>query len=178
MKKNYALALVLVLLLVSVFPATVFAGKPADIHVDVRNNTGGQVNLDLIDANGNHIYKTLEAGISKFDLTDGIYSYYASTACGNQSGVLNLGTTKTLFLFCETDAPLIYVAKSCEWYMDYGDNTYAKWQGLWDGEWGYYFNWDWNDLYDYMDANGYSFSCLSTVRPGDIWGNVGQNGPK
>ncbi len=167
MKKNYVLVLVLVLLLVSVFPATVFAGKPADIHVDVRNSTGGVVYLDLVDANGNHIYKTLEAGISRFDLTDGKYSYYASTACGNQSGILNLNITKVLYILCGTDAPRLELAKSCEWYFNWGDNTYTRWTGWWNNH-AHEFGNNWDNMTDWMHGNGYSWECRTTILPEDI----------
>lgn len=93
------------LLILSLFPVAAFAAAPADVKVNVRNQTSGVVQLSLTDANGNISFKTLEPGTSTFVITEGIYTYYASTPCGALAGEWNLNVNKTLYLGCRQGQP-------------------------------------------------------------------------
>ena len=97
----------LIIVLVSMLPLAAGAGKPAQLELNIRNQTGAVVSLDLVDANGNHIYKTLEEGVFPITLTEGIYTYYASLPCGNVSGQWNINVVKTLYLSCKQSVPAI-----------------------------------------------------------------------
>lgn len=105
MKRSFLTSLVLIALFVTMVPGTVFAAAPADVIVFIRNQTGGQVNLSLTLPGGFPIYKTLDAGTSQFGITEGTYTYYASTPCGNSSGQWNLTVNKTLLLSCNSGSP-------------------------------------------------------------------------
>jgi hypothetical protein len=101
----------LIIVLVSMLPLAAGAGKPAQLELNIRNQTGAVVSLDLVDANGNHIYKTLEEGVFPITLTEGIYTYYASLPCGNVSGQWNINVVKTLYLSCKQSVPAIGLNK-------------------------------------------------------------------
>jgi hypothetical protein len=107
MKKQLFVVFVVIALLVAALPVSVFAGTPAELKVDVRNTTGGAINLDIVDAAGNHIYKSFEAGVFEFDMLEGVYTYYVSTPCGNYAGDWNLNINKTLFVSCKSGEPTI-----------------------------------------------------------------------
>lgn len=111
MKKQLFVVFVIIALLAAVLPVSVFAGSPAELKVEVRNTTGGMIYLDIVDAAGNHIYKSFEAGVFEFDMLEGIYSYYVSTPCGNYAGEWNLNINKTLFVSCKSGEPTVTLDK-------------------------------------------------------------------
>ncbi len=85
-----------------VLPFAAVQAKNADeVNLKVKNRTGGIVSLKLINENGNPSWFTYEAGQSITPLAEGIYTYYASTPCGNQSGVFNINVTKELIFSCD-----------------------------------------------------------------------------
>ena len=104
--KKLVFALI-IFILVATLPMAAGAGKPAQLELNIRNQTGAVVSVDRVDANGNHIYKTLEEGVFPVTLTEGIYTYYASLPCGNVSGQWNINVVKTLFLSCKQNTPAI-----------------------------------------------------------------------
>jgi hypothetical protein len=95
------LTIIVILLITTLFPVTALAAAPAEVQVDVRNQTAGMVQLSLTDAIGNITFKTLQPGTSSFQITEGVYTYYASTPCGALSGQWNLNVNKTLYLVCK-----------------------------------------------------------------------------
>jgi hypothetical protein len=101
MRSRVLLVALVMLLLASLFPVAAFAAAPADVKVNVRNQTSGLVQLSLTDSDGNVTFKTLEMGTSTFEITEGIYTYYASTPCGAIAGEWNLNVNKTLYLVCK-----------------------------------------------------------------------------
>lgn len=101
MKSRVLLVAIVLILIISLFPIAAFAAAPADVKVNVRNQTAGLVQLSLTDADGNVSFKTLEMGTSSFEITEGIYTYYASTPCGAMAGEWNLNVNKTLYLVCK-----------------------------------------------------------------------------
>jgi len=107
MKKQLFVVFVVIALLVATLPVSVFASTPAVLKVDVRNTTGGAINLDIVDAAGNHIYKSFDAGVFEFEMLEGIYTYYVTTPCGNYAGDWNLNINKTLFVSCKSGEPTV-----------------------------------------------------------------------
>lgn len=105
MKSRVLLVAIVLILIISLFPVAAFAAAPADVKVNVRNQTAGLVQLSLTDADGNVSFKTLEMGTSSFEITEGIYTYYASTPCGAMAGEWNLNVNKTLYLGCRQGQP-------------------------------------------------------------------------
>jgi hypothetical protein len=102
LKKLFSCLLIVVLGSI-MLPASAIAGSPQPLHLNVRNQTGGTVQLNLTDANGDMTFIALEPGVFPVDLTEGIYSYWASTPCGNVAGSWNVNVSKTLFLSCKND---------------------------------------------------------------------------
>ncbi len=111
LKKLFSCTLIVVLVSI-LLPATAFAGNPQPLHLNVRNQTGGTVHLNLTDANGDVTFITLESGVFPVDLTEGVYNYWASTPCGNIAGSWNVNVGKTLFLSCKNNLPALSLAKS------------------------------------------------------------------
>lgn len=85
-------------LIVAAPPAMVLAKEPVDLDPTPRDSTGGVVHLDLVDVNGNHICKRVDAGVSAIILKEGKYHFYAATVCGNQAGLGNLNVSKELLM--------------------------------------------------------------------------------
>jgi hypothetical protein len=113
MKKQVLFLFVVIALLASLVPGTVLAGKPTELKVFVHNNTGGEVQLQLEDANGNFQWMTLVAGVSTVMVTEGKYSYYAVTPCGPLAGNWNLNVSKQLNLSCTESGATTSFAKRC-----------------------------------------------------------------
>ncbi len=107
--KKIGFALILFMLL-SLLPLSASAGKPALLELNIRNQTGAVVALGLLDANGNHLYKTLPQGVFPITLPEGIYNYYAALHCGNVSGQWNINVVKTLYLSCNQSLPRVQLA--------------------------------------------------------------------
>ncbi len=112
MKAKWFLVLIVALLLAAL-PASALAGAPAEVKVFVRNQTGGEVSLSITDADGNPQFFTLQPGTTTLELTEGKYSYYASTICGSNAGTWNLNVTKQLDITCMGSTPAVTLAKRC-----------------------------------------------------------------
>jgi hypothetical protein len=110
MKKKF-LSILLAALIAAFLHAPAFSASPAEITVRVRNQTGGIVTLSLTLAGVPPIYKTLESGVTSFNIPEGVYDFYASTPCGNQAGQWNININKTLFLTCHSGSPAISLTK-------------------------------------------------------------------
>ncbi len=95
-------AITILTMLFSFLPLSVAQAKKDDTKVTlkVRNRTGGEVTVMLIDENGNHIFFEYGPGLTNTHVFEGHFGYYASTPCGNQSGIFNLNVTKELFFSC------------------------------------------------------------------------------
>jgi len=104
MKKISSVVLVLMIILSIAFSflpmSTAQAKSESDLSLKVRNRTGAVVSLKLIDENGNPWFFSYQPGQSNTLLPDGFYTYYASTVCGNKSGVFNINVTKELIFSC------------------------------------------------------------------------------
>ena len=144
--KKIVFALI-IFILAATLPMAASAGKPAQLVLNIRNQTGAVVSVDLVDANGNHIYITLEEGVFPVTLIEGIYSYYAILPCGNVSGQWNINIVKTLFLSCKQSAPAVgllhlegaqSVSVGC-YLLSWNGGTYLE---FWDGP-----NWHIDDGY-------------------------------
>lgn len=107
MKKSLIYSIILVLLLISIIPVTVLAGKPKELVLDVRNRTSAEVELRVTDEFGISRFYTIPAGVTTLTLQEGSYSYYASLPCGNLAGMWNVNVMKTLMLDCEADQPSV-----------------------------------------------------------------------
>ena len=167
------LYLILVLALVAaLLPAVALAAKPAEIVVQVRNQTGAPVDLSLTDADGNIIYQNLPAGNSTFDLTEGRYTYFAATLCGNQSGPFNAVKGKLLFLKCDTVPVVMY--ENCQ-YVAKDPYSGRMWDpGLmfrnWQGD-GYPYSYE-RFIADAWMFGYQQFDCIYGMQPSDYWDGV------
>lgn len=168
LKKLFSCLLIVVLGSI-MLPASAIAGSPQPLHLNVRNQTGGTVQLNLTDANGDMTFIALEPGVFPVDLKEGIYSYWASTPCGNVAGSWNVNVSKTLFLSCKNDLLALSLAKTytpdCAdfglTYTEYGRFTFIS-QTHYGEHIGNY--WDGN-VVTYEDAkfdlvNGWGFSIV------------------
>ena len=167
--KNKPFVFLTVVLLVSLLPVAALAAKPAQIRVDVRNQTGAPVDLSLTDTAGNITYQDLPAGNSSFDLTEGKYTYFAATQCGNQSGPFNANVTKVLYLECD-GAPVVMYEK-CQFvgYSPYIQQLYdpgvmyRTMQGY-----GYPYSYEYY-LWSYGLGENY-YKCIYGLQAEDYWG--------
>lgn len=168
LKKLFSCLLIVVLGSI-MLPASAIAGSHQPLHLNVRNQTGGTVQLNLTDANGDMTFIALEPGVFPVDLKEGIYSYWASTPCGNVAGSWNVNVSKTLFLSCKNDLLALSLAKTytpdCAdfglTYSEYGRFTFIS-QTHYGEHIGNY--WDGN-VATYEDAkfdlvNGWGFSIV------------------
>ena len=172
MKKQFYLIVVLALV-ISMLPVAALAGKPAEITVQVRNQTGAPVDMSLTDALGNITYQTLPVGNSTFELTEGRYTYFAATLCGNQSGPFNAVKGKLLYLKCDVTPVVLYENcqfVSTDWWSgeiyDAGGNyrTLYKAHG---------FPGDYEEYLAYTYYLGYQLhECLYGLQPSDYWDGV------
>jgi hypothetical protein len=112
MTKKLTGIFLVVALVTLLLPASAIARAPGEFHLNVRNQTGGVVHLSLTDANGIVAFYTLDLGVFPVNLTEGVYSYWASTLCGNVAGSWNVNVSKTLFLSCKGDSPFLSLAKT------------------------------------------------------------------
>ena len=105
MKKLTTITLAVIAILTMLFsflPMSTAQAKRegTDVTLKVRNRTGGQVSLKLVDENGNPMFFVYEPGQTSTPLPEGQYTYYASTPCGNRSGIFNVNVTKELLFSC------------------------------------------------------------------------------
>lgn len=126
----------------SLFPFTVFAAAPSELTIKVKNNTGAAVTGSATDANGNVIWLDLPDGISSVPMTEGIYTYYLVTKCGTQYGTWNLNVTKVLEIECKSGTPEVMFYKQCPDNL-YGHYWYAHVQeGSSNSWWLFFASWD------------------------------------
>lgn len=163
MKRKLILVLAVVVLLASVFPVSAFAKDMAGVKVWIRNSTGGVVQLSLTDANGNLSYKTVEPGVFEYTLTDGLYGYYASTACGNYAGQWNFSQNKTLILKCVEGTLAIETPYKCEEVGWYATDYWGLWFMSWTNDGRYHFSDKWDFLQDETSGDYYQawWGCWS-----------------
>jgi hypothetical protein len=104
MRKFIPAALVIITVLALLFSFlpinSVQAKQNTEIVLDVRNRTGDTISLKLIDENGNARWFVFQPGLTPTPLPEGGYTFYASTVCGNRTGVFNLNVTKELLFDC------------------------------------------------------------------------------
>jgi hypothetical protein len=162
--KKIGIALI-ILIILSSLSMTVGAGNPAELNLHIRNQSGAVVALDLVDAGGNHLYKTLPQGVFPITLTEGVYSYYASLPCGNISGHWNINVVKTLYLSCMRSVPVVQLA-----HLQGGQALPGCFVLTWDSGANVLFfdglNWD--------HANGSSWAeVLTAAADWETWGGSG-----
>lgn len=104
------------LLVLLIIPAgIVLAGEPMTFELEFRNRTGAVVSLDMVDANGNHIFTEVPEGVSTLDVVEGNYSYYANTVCGVEVGVWNMNVKKVAIFKCQDEALFVDLDRMCYW---------------------------------------------------------------
>ncbi len=181
MKKQLLFLFVVIALLASLVPGTVLAGKPTELKVFVHNNTGGEVQLQLVDANGNYQWMTLVAGVSTVMVTEGKYSFYAVTPCGSLAGNWNLNVNKQLNLNCSDAGPSTSLAKRCGnnwsgriWYDSVnGVHLYVEGDYLNIPDTEYFENYLYDTFGYYPEWHTYREVCWSDFREGgptSSWG--------
>ena len=100
-------------LLVSYQPASqaMALKDKTDITLKVKNRTGSQVLISLVDESGTYTLLRYQPGVSSTVIHEGKYTYYASTRCGIKSGNFNLNVTKQLDFYCQHGANIaLYVS--------------------------------------------------------------------
>jgi hypothetical protein len=170
--KNQKLLMVSLILIFAVLfslaPQNAALAKKDDTVVDlkVRNRTGGIVEIKLVDENGNPSWFRYEPGQTITPLSEGIYAYYASTDCGNRSGVFNLNVTKELLFSCGNGIEVTLTVPTgssfCYSVFDYNENyvwgligTYCQPGRAQEGDWINFYNPYWGDnLPHYYELNG------------------------
>ena len=120
MKKVKTITLLLVLLALIIPASSVFARKNIYL-LTIRNRTGGDMVLDLMQ-NTKHNNATYLPGMAQIEVKEGIYNFYLSTPCGNTAGQVNLNFRKTLFVTCRGGAPYVqldrqFISWGYKWHM-------------------------------------------------------------
>lgn len=112
MKKNLFAIIIILALLVSMLPMqSVFAASQGTSTINIRNKTGGTINLLLINtATGKKSYVSLKADTYWVSLPSGSYTYAASTPCSQKSGFLNLTRKAELLFTCTAGQTLHFKA--------------------------------------------------------------------
>ena len=148
--KKYLFGLLVLALLV--LPMSTLAAAPQEVVVHVRNQTGAPVELSLTNADGVKLFFTLTPGVNNITLLDGLYDFYAGTACGAQAGVWNLPVTTTYYIDCKGQQLNIYKDVECTdkglyvyheeietFFIPYGPSPdwvdKASFIAVWDSRW-------------------------------------------
>ncbi len=103
MKRTFVVLLTVFTLLFSMLPTSIaFAAKAAPtVKVTVRNQTGGTISIGMTNSIGNPYYFTFtKHDTASVSVKGGMYTYFASTPCGIQSGSFNLTRSKVLVIAC------------------------------------------------------------------------------
>ena len=166
MKKQFLIVSLVVVMLVSMLPVVALAAAPAEIQVDVRNQTGDVAQVSLTDANGNPIYLSFDAGNSTISLTEGYYTAYVSTVCGSYAGQWHVDGKKVIYIECKAGdtAPLVqydrcHYVNSAYGFKLRGIGFIADQNKFIDIEYGYDKNgWD-GDLQNYLRWIPIPVSC-------------------
>jgi hypothetical protein len=122
---KFLVLLIVLALTVAMVPSAAFAASSADVAVHVRNQTGGLVQLSMSLPSGSPVFRTLEEGVTSFIISDGLYTYYASTPCGNMSGQWNINVAKTLYLTCKTGSPATTFTKFANRFKECDEGVYS-----------------------------------------------------
>lgn len=103
--------LIVVVLLIAAFPASVFAAEQVEYTIDVRNRTGAPVELNYRGADGIIHWVTVPEGVSSLSLMEGVYSYWADPVCGHIAGDFNLSQQRQiLWISCDDLVPSLEVS--------------------------------------------------------------------
>lgn len=92
--------MVLVMLVILIPATPVTAKDPVQRLLVIRNRTGADVVVDMVNDNDKHNSFVVNPGVTRFTVKEGIYNFYLSTPCGNTAGTWNVNVRKTLFLSC------------------------------------------------------------------------------
>jgi len=146
----------IVVLVLTLLPARVFAAAPQNLDLKVRNQTGGEVELRVTGTDGVPKYFSLPAGTSTLTLTEGVYEYYAILPCGFAAGTWNVNVVKILYLSCSHDMVNVLLVKAmvdCYYWgsWDYNFDKYLA--GYWSAE---------PDFYLGFNPEGFGMRCLDT----------------
>lgn len=160
MKTKIVGILMLVVMLLST-TSVVFAAEVAEYTIDVRNRTGAAVELNYRGADGILRWVTIPEGVSSLTLNEGVYSYWASTSCGNIAGDMNVSQQRQiLWVTCDEAVPALQIlvpgiAGGCQYY------------GWWD-----------SDLQNYIDGDsGAEQPDIYLIVDGSDPSYVAANGP-
>ena len=106
------------------------------------------------------------------ELTEGRYTYFASTICGNKSGPFNAVKGKEFYLTCENSPVVLYEVCQFVGYDPYSDHIYDPWlQFKSDQADGYPHGYkDW--LFEAWALGNQSFSCEFGLQAKDYWDGV------
>jgi hypothetical protein len=167
------LALLIVLALTfAMVPSATFAASSADVAVHVRNQTGGLVQLSMSLPGGSPTFRTLEEGVTSFTTNDGLYTYYASTPCGNMSGQWNINVAKTLYLTCKTGSPATTFTKFANRFKECDEGYYSV-----AGDYVQFNSWlIWGDSTMASILNDYSVVVHTPQETADLWNIVATDG--
>lgn len=135
MKKLRDLISVLFVIGLMVPLASVGAEKaPVDATVAFYNRTGAPVSLSLIGEDGLTRFFDVPIDITEYEVPEGVYTYYASTACGVITGQWNFTNNKRVVLTCE-DAIQAHVTKmACDPMVFYVPGNWFEANHMWWGE--------------------------------------------
>ena len=154
MKKHYLFVMILVLMTVSLFPASALA-KPQSksqqfVNVDVYNHSGSALTVLLTNKHtGDRSFLNLLNGVSSESLLQGVYDYSVTTPCGLETGTWNVTPGRILWISCRTGNPvavMMQAGSACEqgvYYHDTGDFMFATLKSVLPG--GYH------SLKDFLD---------------------------
>lgn len=149
MKSRFGI-FVIVLLVLTLLPVSVFAAEPAELDLRVYNRTEGPVSVRLTAADGTLQYLELPVGVSELTLTEGIYEYYVVTSCGTQVGQWNVNVVKELLIKCSEDVLELSLQRACP-----------------DNKWGHYYYLPEYDTHWYMWFDNINGPDLLEVWYGD-----------
>ena len=114
-KLNGILSMIMALsMLMALLPTgSVFAGKdPGTVVLEIHNATGGEITMNLVDADGTHHIFHISVGVSEITVGQGWHSYAANTGCGTRNGSFNLNAGKQVYFSCgSTDLSIANIAQ-------------------------------------------------------------------
>lgn len=175
-KLIFSVLLLAALLLGATGPA--YAAGPVEYTIDLRNHTGQPVEFNYTGADGITHTKTVEAGVTKFDIFEGTYSYWADPSCGHISGTINISQQRqVLWITCDSGEANVVVTKTMP-----GTGVPSMLHASCDGVAAFaykVFDWD----YEWDSATAwlpYGYFCFDTpptegdTYPASVWFN-GEN---
>lgn len=126
MKTKLLTILVLLTLLISLLPISVFAAAPGEFTIDVRNRTGSSVEFNYRGSDGILHWVSVPVGVSSLTLVEDVYSYWADPNCGHIAGNINVNQQRQiLWITCGSTLPVVVLtrphkANPCEDWGVYG----------------------------------------------------------